>query len=106
MLTTQSLIFPQVQKFVAEQLAVESNMVQPESDFFGDFKDLDSLCWENLLFAFEDKFGVSINDVEAEEIKTPGDLAEFLESYIVRCLTSYSLLTETHRRQQSLCELS
>lgn len=71
--------FEEVKKIIVEQLGVDADKVTMEARFRDDL-EADSLDLVELIMAFEDKFGGSISDEEAQKIATVGDAVRFLEA--------------------------
>ncbi len=74
-------IFETVQSILVEQLGVEEDLVNMESNFIDDL-NADSLDIVELVMAMEQEFGISIPDEEAERIKTVGDAVNFIKENI------------------------
>jgi len=75
--TASAQILDKVMDVVAEQLGVDREKVQAESNFISDL-GADSLDSVELVMAFEEKFGVSIPDEEASKIKTVQDAVDYI----------------------------
>jgi acyl carrier protein len=58
---------------------VDASKVVPEANFREDL-EADSLDLVELIMAFEEAFGGSISDEEAQKIKTVGDAVTFLQA--------------------------
>lgn len=71
--------FERVKKIIVEQLGVDESKVTMEASFRKDL-EADSLDLVELIMAFEEEFGGSISDEEAQKIVTVGDAVKFLES--------------------------
>jgi len=74
-------IFETVQSILVEQLGVEEDQVNMDSNFIDDL-NADSLDIVELVMAMEQEFGISIPDEEAERIKTVGDAVNFIKENI------------------------
>lgn len=68
-----------VREVLVEKLGVEPEKVVPEARFVEDL-GADSLETVELIMGFEDKFGVSIPDEEAEAIRTVQAAVDYVES--------------------------
>ena len=67
-----------IQELVANGLGVEAEKVLPESRFKEDL-GADSLDLFELVMAFEDEFGVSIETDELEKMQTVQDIMNYIE---------------------------
>ena len=72
------MVFEKVQAIVAEQLNVEKDKVQMETNFVEDL-NADSLDQVELIMAVEDEFGIEVPDEVVQEIRTVGDIVKVLE---------------------------
>lgn len=63
---------------VVEQLGVERSEVSMEKAFIQDL-NADSLDLTELIMSFEEKFGIEINEEDAEKLKTVGDVVSYLK---------------------------
>lgn len=70
--------FERVKAIIVEQLGADPEKVTREARFREDL-DADSLDLVELIMAFEDEFGGEISDEEAQEIKTVGQAADYLQ---------------------------
>jgi acyl carrier protein len=70
--------FERVKAIIVEQLGVDPERVTREARFREDL-DADSLDLVELIMAFEDEFGGEISDEEAQQIKTVGQAADYLQ---------------------------
>ena len=66
-----------VVSIVAEQLDVDKDKVKPETSFISDL-GADSLDIVELVMEFEEAFGVTIDDEDAEKIKTVGEAVDYI----------------------------
>jgi acyl carrier protein len=71
-------VFERVQKIIVDLLGVEPGQVTPEARFREDL-EADSLDLVELIMEFEDKFGGTISDEEAQQIRTVGQAVEYIE---------------------------
>ena len=67
-----------VKKIVVEHLGVEADKVTEEASFIDDL-GADSLDIVELVMAFEEEFGASIPDEDAEKLTSVGKVIEYLK---------------------------
>lgn len=72
-------IFEKVRDVVVDKLGVDAAKVTPEASFVEDL-GADSLDTVELVMQFEEEFGVTIPDEDAENIRTVGDAVKFIEA--------------------------
>ena len=72
-------IFASVQNILVDQLGVDADSVNMQSNFIDDL-NADSLDIVELVMAMEQEFSISIPDEEAERIKSVGDAVEFIKA--------------------------
>ena len=70
--------FEQVQKIIVDLLGVEPEKVTPEARFREDLQ-ADSLDLVELIMEFEERFGETISDEDAQQIGTVGDVVNYIE---------------------------
>jgi len=71
--------FERVKKIIAKELKVDEAKVTMEADLAADL-GADSLDAVEVIMALEDEFGMSISDEAAQNIKTVGDLVNYIEN--------------------------
>ena len=71
--------FERDKAIIVEQLGVDAARITREARFREDL-DADSLDLVELIMAFEDEFGGEISDEEAQQIKTVGQAADYLQA--------------------------
>ena len=74
-------ILMQVKNIVAEKLGVNMSKITLQAKFSDDL-GADSLDTIELVMAMEEKFGIAINDKDAEKIESLKDAVEFIESAV------------------------
>lgn len=72
------MVFEKLKDLVADQLGVEADEVTAESNIQDDL-GADSLDVVDLITTIEDEFDLSIPDEAVEEIKTVGDIVNYIE---------------------------
>lgn len=66
-----------VKEIIVEQLSVAAEDVVPEASFVDDL-GADSLDLVEMIMAMEEAFGISIEDEDAEKIKTVKDAIDYV----------------------------
>jgi len=69
--------FEKVKEIIVDLLGVDPAKVVPEARFREDL-EADSLDLVELIMKFEEEFGGTISDEEAQQIKTVGQVVEYL----------------------------
>lgn len=77
-LKIMSSVADKVKKIIVDKLGVDEAEVTPESSFTNDL-GADSLDTVELIMEFENEFGLSIPDDQAEKIQTVGDAIKYIE---------------------------
>lgn len=72
------MIFEKLKDIIAEQLSVEADEVTMDSNIQDDL-GADSLDVVDLITTIEDEFDLSIPDEAVEDIKTVGDIVNYVE---------------------------
>ena len=73
------MIYDKVCQLLSYQLGIDEDKISPSSDIFEDL-GADSLDVVTLLMSLEDEFGLTIEDDEAQEFHTVGDVVSFIEN--------------------------
>jgi acyl carrier protein len=68
-----------VKGIIVDQLGVTEDQVTPEAKFIEDL-GADSLDTVELVMAFEDEFGISVPDDEAEKLTSVGEVLSYIET--------------------------
>ncbi len=71
--------FERVKSIVAEQLGADEKNITMDSSFIDDL-GADSLDIVELVMALEEEFDMEMADGEAENIKTVGDVVEYIQA--------------------------
>lgn len=72
-------IFEKVKAIIMDKLNVDENKIVPEASFRNDLK-ADSLDLVELIMAFEEEFGGTISDEDAQKITTVGEAVAYLSA--------------------------
>jgi len=75
------MIFDKVVEILCDQLGVDENDITMSSDVMEDL-GADSLDVVTLIMSFEDEYGISISDDEAQNFRTVGDIVSYIENNI------------------------
>ncbi len=70
-------IFEKVKAIIMDKLNVDESKIVPEASFRNDLK-ADSLDLVELIMAFEEEFGGTISDEDAQKITTVGEAVTYL----------------------------
>ena len=73
------MVFEKVKVILAEQFDVEEDTITMDTNLEEDLS-ADSLDVVDLLMSIEDEFEIEIPDEEIENIKTIGDLTEYIQN--------------------------
>lgn len=73
------MVLEKIKVILAEQFDVEEDSLKLETDLQDDL-GADSLDVVDLLMSIEDEFEIEIPDEEIENIRTVGDLVNYIES--------------------------
>ena len=74
--------FERVKKIIVDLLGVEPDKVTREARFREDL-EADSLDLIELIMAFEEEFGGTISDEEAQQIRTVGEAVDYIEQRLL-----------------------
>lgn len=78
---TRIEIEQQIAEIICDELGVDNEEILPEARFMEDL-GADSLDVIELTMAFEEKFGVAIDDATAEGLLTVKDVVDYLENRV------------------------
>ncbi len=65
---------------VSEQMGVTKDQIKPETSFVNDL-GADSLDMVELVMEFEEEFGITIPDEDAEKIQTVGQATDYIKEH-------------------------
>ena len=72
--------FEKIRDIIAETLGCDIERITPEATIAGDL-EADSLAAVVILMALEEETGITIDDSEASNFKTVGDIMAYLETH-------------------------
>lgn len=75
------MVFEKIKKILAEQLGADEEEMTSETRIAEDLR-ADSMDVVELLMSIEDEFEVEIPDEEIENLKTIGDVVEYIQNNI------------------------
>ena len=73
--------FEQVKKVIVDLLGVEADKVTRDASFREDL-GADSLDLVELIMEFEEQFGETISDEEAQQLTTVGQVVDYVEQHM------------------------
>ena len=68
-----------VKKIISEQLEVDQSVLSGNTSFIDDL-GADSIDLLELVLALEDEFGIQIDEDDIKNIRTVGDIVEYIEN--------------------------
>lgn len=75
----KNITFEELRELVADKLKVDESKVTMEASFIDDL-GADSLDTVELIMSLEDHFELTISDDDAKELKTVGDVYNYLKN--------------------------
>ncbi len=72
-------MFAEIRKIIAEQLGLDESTITLSSDLKNDL-GADSIDMLQFIVAAEDRYGILVEDEEAMQLHTVGDVVAFIES--------------------------
>ncbi len=73
------MVFERIKKIIADQLGADEEEITMDSTFIEDL-GADSLDVVELVMAIEDEFDMEIDEDEAENISTVGDVVDYIKA--------------------------
>ena len=73
------MVLDKIREFVVEQLSVEPELVDIDSNLMDDL-EADSLDAVEIIMAVEEEFDLEIPDADAEKFRTVRDMVEYVEA--------------------------
>ena len=68
-----------VKKIISEQLEADQSVLSQNTSFVDDL-GADSIDLLELVLAFEDEFGIQIDEDDIKNIRTVGDIVDYIEN--------------------------
>lgn len=75
------MVFDQVKESLADILSCDAVKIELDTDLVRDL-GVDSIDTVELIMAVEDTYDIKISDKDAEDLKTVGDVVEFIEDHL------------------------
>ena len=75
------MVFDQVKESLADILSCDADKIELDTDLVRDL-GIDSIDTGELIMAVEDTYDIKISDKDAEDLKTVGDVVEFIEDHL------------------------
>lgn len=75
------MVFDQVKESLADILSCDADKIELDTDLVRDL-GADSIDTVELIMAVEDTYDIKISDKDAEDLKTVGDVVEFIEDHL------------------------
>ena len=75
------MVFDQVKESLADILSCDADKIDLDTDLVRDL-GVDSIDTVELIMAVEDTYDIKISDKDAEDLKTVGDVVEFIEDHL------------------------
>lgn len=73
------MVFEKIRQILCDQLDIEEEDITMESDIAADL-GADSLDVVDLIMSIEDEFEIEVPDEQVENIRTVGDVVNYIES--------------------------
>ena len=86
------MVFEKIRKILCEQLDLEEDDVTLESNIAEDLGG-DSMDVVDLIMSIEDEFAIEVPDDQVENIKTVGDIVNYIENvklFMLDCAAEFS----------------
>lgn len=75
------MVFDQVKESLADILSCDADKIELDTNLVRDL-GVDSIDTVELIMAVEDTYDIKISDKDAEDLKTVGDVVEFIEDHL------------------------
>lgn len=74
------MTFEKIRELIVEQLGIDEDMVEMDTNLMKDLEG-DSLDMVEIILGIEEAFGLEIPDEEAEKFETVRDLVEYVDDH-------------------------
>lgn len=75
------MVFDQVKESLADILSCDADKIDMDTELVRDL-GVDSIDTVELIMAVEETYDITISDKDAQELKTVGDVVEFIEEHL------------------------
>ena len=75
------MVFDQVKESLADILSCDADKIDMDTDLVRDL-GVDSIDTVELIMAVEENYDITISDKDAQDLKTVGDVVEFIEDHL------------------------
>ena len=72
-------MFEEFKQILVEKLEIDGDLIKPESNLVNDL-GINSIELADLIFVFEDKYNIEIDDDDIQRFITVGDVVDYLEN--------------------------
>lgn len=72
-------MFEEFKQTLVEKLEIDGDLIKPESNLVNDL-GINSIELADLIFVFEDKYNIEIDDDDIQRFITVGDVVDYLEN--------------------------
>lgn len=74
-------MFEEFKQILVEKLEIDGDLIKPESNLVNDL-GINSIELADLIFVFEDKYNIEIDDDDIQRFLTVQDVVDYLENII------------------------
>ena len=73
------MVIEKLKQIIAEQFGIDTDAISEDTDIVADL-GADSLDVVEMMMALEEEYGITIDDSKIADLKTVGDVAEYIAS--------------------------
>ncbi|MBQ1847404.1 MAG: acyl carrier protein [Clostridia bacterium] len=74
-------MFEEFKQILVEKLEIDGDLIKPDSSLVNDL-GINSIELADLIFVFEDKYNIEIDDDDIQRFITVGDVVSYLENIL------------------------